>query len=71
MNHLVLQLLVFTMAGWINRGQQQVIEYLLEENRVLREQLGGRHGASPQVPGTRTSILDPPPLSVKLPFHAS
>jgi len=29
-------------AGWINRHQQQVIDYLLEENRVLREQLGGR-----------------------------
>jgi transposase InsO family protein len=42
MNTLVLQLLVFTMAGWIKRGQQQVIDYLLEENRVLREQLGGR-----------------------------
>jgi hypothetical protein len=25
-----------------DRGQQQVIEYLLEENRVLREKLGGR-----------------------------
>jgi len=41
-NNLVLQLCVFAMAGWVNRGQQQVIEYLLEENRVLREQLGGR-----------------------------
>jgi putative transposase len=30
------------VAGWVNRGQQRVIEYLLEENRVLREQLGGR-----------------------------
>jgi putative transposase len=27
------------MAGWMNRQQQQVIEYLVEENRVLREQL--------------------------------
>ena len=30
------------MAGWINRGQQQVIEYLLEENRILQGQLGDR-----------------------------
>jgi hypothetical protein len=30
------------LAGWVNRRQQQVIDYLLEENRVLREQLGGR-----------------------------
>jgi hypothetical protein len=26
------------MAGWMNQRQQQVIEYLHEENRVLREQ---------------------------------
>jgi len=31
-----------TIAGWLNRKQQDVIEYLKEENRVLREQLGGR-----------------------------
>jgi transposase InsO family protein len=28
-------------AGWVNRSQQDVIEYLHAENRVLREQLGG------------------------------
>src|SRR5262249_30934127 len=28
-----------SLAGWINRYQQHVIEYLVEENRVLREQL--------------------------------
>ncbi len=27
-------------AGWANRSQQDVIEYLQAENRVLREQLG-------------------------------
>ena len=36
------QLLISAVAGWINRTQQDVIEYLQEENRVLREQLGGR-----------------------------
>ena len=30
------------MAGWLNQRQQQVIEYLIEENRVLREQIGRR-----------------------------
>src|SRR6266705_3656727 len=34
-----LRLLFVTLAGWVNRHQQQVIEYLMEENRVLREQL--------------------------------
>lgn len=36
------RLLVFTVAGFIQRGQQDVIDYLLEENRVLRQQLRGR-----------------------------
>ena len=42
MNALVFQLCVSAVAGWVNRGQQQVIEYLVEENRILREQLGGQ-----------------------------
>ena len=29
-------------SGWINRQQRQVIDYLMEENRTLRDQLGGR-----------------------------
>ncbi len=28
------------LSGWINRHQQTVIDYLKEENRVLREQCG-------------------------------
>ena len=34
--------LVISIAGWMNQRQQQVIEYLVEENRVLREQIGNR-----------------------------
>src|SRR5215831_9479106 len=34
--------LVISVASWINQRQQQVIEYLIEENRVLREQMGNR-----------------------------
>jgi putative transposase len=37
-----LQFLLYIFAGWVNRRQLDVIEYLREENRVLREQLGGR-----------------------------
>lgn len=37
-----LQLLLATSAGWVNREQAQVVVYLVEENRVLREQLGKR-----------------------------
>jgi len=36
------RLLLFAMAGWMNQQQQQVIDYLREENRVLRELLGTR-----------------------------
>ncbi len=35
-----LQLLMMFFARWVNRSQQDVIEYLQAENRVLREQLG-------------------------------
>ncbi len=37
-----LQLLLATFAGWVNRHQAQVVEYIVEENRALKEQLGGR-----------------------------
>jgi hypothetical protein len=34
--------LVLWMAGWIHSRQLEVIDFLREENRILREQLGGR-----------------------------
>ncbi len=34
--------LVIALAGWMNREQNTVIEYLQEENRVLRELLGNK-----------------------------
>jgi putative transposase len=37
-----LQVLLVALAGWVNRHQQHVIEYLVEENRVLKGQLEGR-----------------------------
>ena len=36
------QILVAAFAGWITREQDAVIEYLREENRVLKQQLGHR-----------------------------
>ena len=35
-------ILVTALAGWLNREQQKVLEYLREENRVLKERLGHR-----------------------------
>ena len=40
--HLRLRLLLATFAGWVNREQAQVIAYLVEENRILKEQMKGR-----------------------------
>jgi len=37
-----LQFLLLLFSGLVNRQQLQVIDYLKEENRVLREALGGR-----------------------------
>jgi hypothetical protein len=33
---------VIAVAGWMNQRQLKAIDYLREENRVLREQLGDR-----------------------------
>ena len=37
-----LQFVTVALAGWLNQQQQDVIDYLREENKVLREQLGDR-----------------------------
>jgi putative transposase len=37
-----LHLLLMMFAGWVNRHRLNVIEYLQEENRVLKERLGER-----------------------------
>ena len=44
MTHVIhpFHLLIISLAGWLNRHQQAVIDYLIEENRVLKEQLGGQ-----------------------------
>jgi hypothetical protein len=39
--------IVVAVAGWMNRRQQEVIEYPREENRILREKLGGKPGPAP------------------------
>jgi transposase InsO family protein len=36
------RILLVALAGWVNRHQLEAIEYLREENRVLKEHLGGR-----------------------------
>jgi hypothetical protein len=37
-----LRFVLISVAGWMNQRQTQIIDYLREENCVLREQLDGR-----------------------------
>lgn len=34
------QMLLLILAGWVNKHQQNTIEYLVAENRILREKIG-------------------------------
>ena len=53
-----LQVLLVTLAGWVNRHQQHVIEYLVEEYRVLKEQVKVRRLRSPttSLAGLRSAV---------------
>ena len=42
MNTLPCQLLLLTPAGWVNQGEQDVMECPHEESRALREHMGRR-----------------------------
>jgi hypothetical protein len=37
-----LQYMVAALALWLNRQQQELIDYLKEENRLLKQKLGDR-----------------------------
>lgn len=37
-----IQMLLFTVTGWLDRCEREMLAYLIEENRVLRRQVGGR-----------------------------
>jgi len=37
-----LQMVLMVLTGWLDRRERQAISYLIEENRLLRHQLGGR-----------------------------
>ena len=42
-----LQVLLASFSGWLNHKQGEVLDYLVEENRVLKEQLEGSGFGSP------------------------
>jgi hypothetical protein len=35
-------MLLLTVTGWLDRREREMLAYLIEENRVLRRQLGGQ-----------------------------
>ena len=50
------RLLLISLAGWVNEHQEDVIEYLQEENVVLREQ--GRKYLGSHTTGRGTQEFD-------------
>jgi len=38
----VLRLLPLTLIGWLDHREREALAYLIEENRLLRRQSGGR-----------------------------
>lgn len=36
-------MLLMMLAGWINRQQPEMIDYLKDENKIFREKLGRRY----------------------------
>ena len=69
--------LLATFAGWVNRHQAQAIDYLIEENRVPKEQLGKRRirltdsvrTAKPGDPGAKPPAEMSPPSGDVLEFE--
>jgi hypothetical protein len=37
-----LQIVLSALTGWLDRRERAAVAYLIEENRLLRRQLGGR-----------------------------
>jgi len=37
-----LQMLLVAVTAWLDRPEREALAYLIEENRLLRRQLGGR-----------------------------
>ena len=47
------------VAGWMNRQQQEVITYLREENRILREKIGKKRVFPRRTPSKAFGQLTP------------
>ncbi len=52
-------ILLAMLAGWINREQQQIIEYLKAENGILKEELLKATGKEAIKTCNRAIVMDP------------
>ena len=50
------QLYFVIPVGWVQRPQQEVIRYLIAENRVLKERIGKKRILLNDGPGRRTAV---------------
>jgi len=57
---MILHVLIAMVAGWLQRHQQQVITYLVEENRVLKAHLGDRRLRLTDTERRRLAVLAHP-----------
>src|ERR671924_200567 len=57
---MILHVLIAMVAGWLQRHQQQVITYLLVENRILKAQLGAQRLRLTDTDRRRLAALAPP-----------
>jgi putative transposase len=57
---MILHVLIAMVAGWLQRHQQQVITYLLAENRVLKAHLGSRRLRLTDTERRRLAVLAHP-----------
>ncbi len=62
--------LVISVAGWLNQRQQHVIEYLVEENRILREQLDNTNEFTEIIAGCGIEAVKLPARSPNLNAYA-
>ena len=51
----LLSFVIASLAGWLSEHQQRSIEYFVEENRILREQIGDRKLRFTTSPSCRSS----------------
>ena len=58
------QLLVIIVSAWMTKLPQELIDYVMTENQVLKEKLGGKRGANQvaaaaEKPEARTGVDRP------------